>query len=313
MFRLPGHTIGDSWYIVHEGVAHCFFCTSPEPDADWHWDIGHAVSDDLLNWDYVGRALARGPDGEWDSQTLSTGSVIHRDGRFWTAYSALRSGENPPSRKVHRVGIAVSDDLYDWAKLERNPVNERDPRHYERLGPVQRAFGQWRDPFLYDDGDLVYQYVCARSKSADRERRGAFGMATSRDMVTWQVGPALEVGPIANELEVPQLYHIGQLYYLVFCTTPSRLVPSFKRRFPGHSFRKVDYSMVGDSPMGPFRMHGTGEVLAEDAPVAPYASRLVRWDGRWVMMGTVREGGSSSLCDPIPVVADDTGIHAVRH
>ena len=38
MFKLPGQTIGDTWYVVRDGVAHCFFCTSPEPDADWHWE-----------------------------------------------------------------------------------------------------------------------------------------------------------------------------------------------------------------------------------------------------------------------------------
>jgi hypothetical protein len=57
-------------------------------------------------------------------------------------------------------------------------------------------------------------------------------------------------------------------------------------------------------------MHGTGEILPEDSPVKPYASRLVRWNERWFMMGTVRDGGATCICDPIPVVADETGIHA---
>lgn len=228
------------------------------------------------------------------------------------AYSAIRRGENPPTRKVHRVGIAVSDDLYHWTKHEGNPVNERDPRHYERLGPVRKAYNQWRDPFLFDAGDKVYEYVCARSRSVDRDRRGAFGIATSLDMVTWQVGPALQVDPIATELEVPQVYYIEGRYYLIFCTTVSRLVPSFKRRFPSHHFRRADYSMVGGSPLGPFKMHGTGEIIAEETTLTPYASRLVQWVDGWVMMGTVRENGSPCICDPIPIVADETGIHAVR-
>ena len=167
MFSLPGSTIGDAWFAVNDGVAHCFFCTSPPPDADWHWDIGHTVSRDLVHWEYVGLALERGTGESWDSQTLSTGSVLEWNGRFWMAYSALRRNENPPTRKVHRVGLAVSDDLYTWTKYARNPVNERDPRHYERLGPVHKAYSQWRDPFLFRAGDRVYQYVCARSKSRD--------------------------------------------------------------------------------------------------------------------------------------------------
>ena len=71
-------------------------------------------------------------------------------------------------------------NLYSWTKYEHNPVNERDPRLYERLGPVHKAYGQWRDPILFHAGDRVYQYVCARSKSPDRNRRGTVGLATSR-------------------------------------------------------------------------------------------------------------------------------------
>jgi beta-fructofuranosidase len=264
----------------------------------------------MVEWEYVGLALTRGADGEFDSQTLSTGSVIRRNGRFWIAYSGIRKGENPPTRKVHRVGMAVSDDLYHWTKHERNPVNQRDPRFYERLGPVRRAYGQWRDPFLFDAGDRVYQYVCARSWAPDRERRGTVGLAASRDMANWQVGPPLQVEPVARELEVPQVYRIDRRYYLVFCTPISSLTTAFMQGFPGHLFRRGDYSMVGDSPSGPFEIHGTGEILAEDAVVKPYASRLVRWDGQWVLIGTVREGGATFLCDPIPVVADATGVHA---
>jgi len=61
--------------------------------------------------------------------------------------------------------------------------------------------------------------------------------------------------------------------------------------------------MVGDSPLGPFRMHSSGKILPEEWPVQPYASRLVRWGEEWVMLGTV-VGDSQSICDPIPVTAD---------
>ena len=216
MFRLPGYTIGDSWFVVGDGVAHGFFCTSPEPRPSWNWDIGHAVSRDLVHWDFLGFALERGAGEAWDSQTLSTGSVLAWKGRFWMAYSALRRNENPPTRKVHRVGLAVSDDLYSWTKCESNPVNERDPGLYERLGPVRKAFGQWRDPFLFEVEGRLHQLVCARSKHPDRSRRGAVGLASSRDMQAWRVEPPLDIDPIATEIEVPQVYRIDGRCYLLF-------------------------------------------------------------------------------------------------
>ncbi|MCY3911905.1 MAG: hypothetical protein OXG43_01505 [Chloroflexi bacterium] len=310
MFSLPGFSIGDSWFVVSDGVAHGFFCTSPEPRPSWNWDIGHAVSRDLVHWDFLGFALERGGGESWDSQTLSTGSVLAWKGRFWMAYSALRRNENPPTRKVHRVGLAVSDDLYSWTKCESNPVNERDPGLYERLGPVHKAFGQWRDPFLFEVDDRVFQLVCARSKHPDRGRRGAVGLATSPDMRAWQVRAPLDVDPIATEIEVPQVYRIDGRYFLLFCTSADRIVPWFRRRFPSHAFRNADFSMVSASPLGPFRIHGTGEVLPPDAPVQPYASRLIMWQGQWVMLGTATVDGTRCICDPIPVVATETGIRA---
>ena len=67
--------------------------------------------------------------------------------------------------------------------------------------------------------------------------------------------------------------------------------------------------MVGDSPLGPFRMYGTGEIVGQGTSVTPYASRLLRWGEQWLMIGTVHEGGTNSICDPIPVEFDETGIH----
>ena len=58
-------------------------------------------------------------------------------------------------------------------------------------------------------------------------------------------------------------------------------------------------------------MHGTGEILRAWESGRPYASRLVRWQRGWYLLGTVREGGQPYVCDPIPVAADATGIHAV--
>ena len=77
-------------------------------------------------------------------------------------------------------------------------------------------------------------------------------------MRKWETLPPLEHNPIAEEMEVPQVYAIGGRYYLVFCTKERWLSPSYRSRFRGHPFRSTDYSMVGDSPFGtvPHPRHG---------------------------------------------------------
>ena len=310
MFSLPGHTIGDAWFVVHQGTAHCFFCTSQKPDPSWHWDIGHAVSEDLYQWRYLGIALQRGGGEAWDSQTLSTGSVAIYDGRFWMAYSGLRRGENRPTRKVHRVGLAVSDDLIRWQKHGSKPVSERTPHLYERLGPASGAFGQWRDPYLLVDGDCIYHLVSARTRVADRSRRGGVGLAASTGMRHWRVKPPLVVPPIAWEIEVPQVYAIDGRYYLLCCAPAASLALWFTNQFPEHQFRDSDYAMVGEGLTGPFVLHGTGEIVPVGVKNRPYASRLVHWQGAWYLLGTIRSGHEQYLSDPIPVLADDRGLRA---
>ena len=114
---------------------------------------------------------------------------------------------------------------------------------------------------------------------------------------------------MTEEMEVPQLYHIDGRYYLVFCTHSYLLAPSFKARFPGHSFRSTDYSMVADSPTGPFTIHGTGEIMSEPPAEWFYASQLVNWRGDWYLLGTEGRNEESAISDPFHVTADETGIH----
>ena len=317
MLSIPGRYIGDSWYYVNDSVAHCYFLTSPEsihPDDRWfHWEIGHAVSDDLINWKYVGLALEKGTNSDWDSQNLATGSVIKRAGLYWMAYTAQRIGEEP---KIWRIGMAVSDNLYDWTKLRENPVTEPDEMVYEWISSGTRKRGNWNDPFMYEFGGPVYQFFCARKKSDDPNARGTIGLAVSNDMITWDIKNPIEVDPVAEELEVPQIYEFNGLYYLVFCTVPFLLLKDFKEKFPEHDFYSADFSMVSSSPFGPFRMHGTGEIVPKSAPEIPYASQLIQWEGNWFLIGTVKwndaKGESSRyICDPIPISVDETGIHAV--
>ncbi len=208
---------------------------------------------------------------------------------------------------VQRVGVAVSDDLLLWEKLPENPTSEADPVHYELVSTGDRTLTPWRDPFLLDMGEEVIQYVCAKRTEGDITLRGTIGLARSTDMRSWETLPPLEHDPIAEEMEAPQIHEIGGRCYLVFCTKEQWLSPSYKSRFPVHTFRDTNYSMVGESPLGPFRLHGTGEIMSTGPPSSWYASQIVRCAGEWFLLSTVTDdAGRTSFSDPVPVVADET-------
>lgn len=307
MFRLEGHRIGDAWYFSEGETIHAWFLAMPL-ERDRGWRIDHCVSGDLAHWEYRGTALEPGPPDAWDGKSLATGSVIRRGGRYWMAYT----GHKHESRFVQRAGMAVSDDLETWRKLPENPTSVADPAYYEIESTGQRQLTHWRDPFLLDTGDHVLQYVCARRTDGDVATRGSIGIARSKDMVNWETLPPPEHDRMTEEMEVPQVYFIEGRWYLVFCTHDFWLATSYRNRFPGHTFRSTDYAMVGDSPLGPFRIHGTGEIMPEAPPGRFYASQLIEFRGQWYLLGTVGLDAESGISDPLPVVADETGLH-VKH
>ena len=314
MFRLKGHRIGDPWFYVEGDTVHMWFLVSPEDSPERRgscWDIGHAVSGDLVNWDFRGMALVRDSDeARWDSRKLATGSVMHREGRYWMAYTGHRRGR----LGVQRAGMAWSTDLEHWTRIDENPVTEAmlpwyDPGRKEEP-PV---YSHWRDPFLVEDGEWVYQLICARDPSAAPDLTGIIGRARSRDMLHWEIVEPLDTERIGQEMECPVMHHIDGRWYLLFSSHPHSL-ETMQKRFPEHTFRSETYSMVSDEQWGPYRLHGTGAVQRNDDALRAYAGQLVPWYGQWFLFGFVMEEGNvpaEAISDPIPVVATPEGIRQV--
>ena len=105
------------WYIFGTG----WKVYSAESPPDRTYKIGHAVSDDGINWvkEEARQIIADrlGPD---ESQALPT--VIMIDGRYHMFFCYRQSFDfRKNSERGYRIGHAYSDDLVDWTRDDEAP------------------------------------------------------------------------------------------------------------------------------------------------------------------------------------------------
>ena len=171
---------GFSWY---DGKYHLFYQYHPY-DSHWgpmHW--GHAVSRDLLRWQYLPAALA--PDRPYDRDGCFSGSALALpDGRHVLMYTGVAKEMTPNGelREVQTQNLAFGDG-YDYKKYEHNPVIT-DALLYP--GESRYAF---RDPKLWQAEDGTYRAVIANDMAG---QGGQMLLFKSADLLEWERETTLE-------------------------------------------------------------------------------------------------------------------------
>ncbi len=165
---------GFSWY---HGQYHMFYQYHPY-DSNWgpmHW--GHAVSKDLLHWEYLPAALA--PDEHYDKDGCFSGSAIElADGRHLLMYTGVvqERQKNGELLEIQTQCLAVGDGI-DYEKYEQNPVlDEKDlPEGFSRV--------DFRDPKILQKEDGSY---CCVVGNRPADGSGQILLFTSPDGFQWK-------------------------------------------------------------------------------------------------------------------------------
>ena len=301
--RLPSRWLWDFWFARDGDDVHVFYLQAPrtlgDPDLRHHnATVGHAVSRDLRSWRVLPDALAPGAPGEFDDLATWTGSVLCRSGRWHLFYTGVSRTERGA---VQRIGHAMSDDLLGWEK--QGMVLEADPRFYEKLAPGV-AVEHWRDPWVEWDeaSDRFHMLLTAHAHSGPPGLLGVIGHATSRDGHTWEAGPPLSPPGYFDQLEVPQLLHLGGAWRILFSTM---------EREGGTHY------LTGEAAFGPYALT-RGDFLVGGPGRRHYAGRLIEHRGAWQFLAWLlydeRTGFVGELSDPMPlrVGADSSLIVDVR-
>ena len=159
------------------GKYHMFYQYHPY-DSHWgpmHW--GHAVSEDLLHWEYLPCAMA--PDQPADKDGCFSGSAIELpDGRHLLMYTGVNRTmlEDGTSVDVQRQCIAFGDGV-TYTKYEGNPViTEKDL-------PPSGSINDFRDPKIWQKEDGSYRALIADNHPG---HGGWFLLFRSDDLIHWQ-------------------------------------------------------------------------------------------------------------------------------
>lgn len=244
-----GMMLWDSWFFKKDNKFHLFHLQAPlskypEKRHNDNASIGHAISTDLFNWKELPIALKPGAGDAWDNLALWTGSVIEKDGRYYLFYTGKNKTANV--KWIQRIGMATSDDLYNWEKYVNNPILEADNKIYDMKNGKNKIgkIGAWRDPYVFQDPKIkrYYMIIAARKKGIETEYNGCIAIAESDNLFNWKLLPPLIAPGIYDEMEVPQMIIHKGIYYLFFSTHASNYKPGYAKKVGAFGGRHCYYS-----------------------------------------------------------------------
>ena len=188
--------------IYFKGKYHFFYQYNPY-SGFWdcmHW--GHAVSEDMIHWEYLPLALA--PSEVYDDHLKGgcfSGSAIEHDGKLFLIYTGTCNNGNGFEQAQC---IAYSEDGIHFEKYEGNPVI---------TAPEGVPTDLFRDPKVWKHDDTYY-VVCGASQNGFAQAR----LYKSTDMFHWEFVNVLAEsrGEWGYMWECPDFYPVGDKYVLMF-------------------------------------------------------------------------------------------------
>lgn len=203
-------------FSCYDGKYHMFYQYHPY-DSHWgpmHW--GHAVSEDMLHWEYLPAALA--PDEIYDKDGCFSGSAITLpDGRHLLMYTGvleerLRNGK---IKATQTQCLAVGDGV-DYEKYENNPVLDTKDL------PEGCSRSDFRDPKMWQKKDGTY---CCVVGNRPADGSGQILLFTSPDGFSWNFKKVL----VSNGNRFGKMWECPDFFELdgkgVLLTSPQDMLP----------------------------------------------------------------------------------------
>jgi len=211
--KAPGNWINDpNGFIYYRGRYHLFYQYFPY-GTNWgtmHW--GHAVSDDLVNWEHLGIALY--PSKEYDRNGVFSGSAIEKDGKLNLYYTGVVYDE-PDSENIH---------LPKDGRIRQSQcmLQSEDGFYFDNLTDKKQIIPQivdtdiadpydCRDPKVWQDGEEFFMCL----GSTHHKEKGVLVIFKSSDAENWTYFSRIESEKLGIILECPDLFKVDEQWLLV--------------------------------------------------------------------------------------------------
>ena len=248
-----------------------------------HW--GHAVSTDLLHWQYLPAALA--PDEAYDCAGCFSGSALTLpDGKQFLMYTGVvrEKQDDGTSRDVQTQCIATGNGI-DYEKYEKNPVID------EKNLPEGASRFDFRDPKIWQKEDGSYRCI-AGNRPADGS--GQILMFSSPDGFHW----SFEKIFVENKDRFGKMWECPDFFQIdgkgILLTSPQDMLPQNYEYYNGNG----TMCLIGeyDDATDTFLPQKDQSV---DYGIDFYAPQTVLTpDGRRVMIGWMQNWDTCCICEP---------------
>ena len=195
-------------FSYYDGKYHLFYQYNPY-DIHWntmHW--GHAVSSDLLHWEYLPAALA--PDESYDCNGCFSGSAIElSDKTHLLIYTGVKQYKLPDgSLRDAQVQCLAVGDGQNYRKYEKNPVIDASKL------PEGASKADFRDPRIWQLSDGRF---CCAVASRPSDGSGQILLYVSSDGFDWTFWTVLDSNKnrFGKMWECPDFFKLGEKYLLL--------------------------------------------------------------------------------------------------
>ena len=267
-----------------KGAYHLFYQYYPY-DSVWgpmHW--GHAVSRDLLHWDYLPAALA--PDTAYDKDGCFSGSALELpDGRQLLMYTGVvKEPRTDGGFQDIQTQCIVIGDGRDYEKYQQNPVLDGGDL------PEGGSRNDFRDPKLWMEEDGTYRCVVGNCTG---DKDGRILLYKSEDGIHWDFLSILaeNKGRFGRMWECPDFFKLDGKYVLL--TSPQDMMP---RGFEYHNGNGT-ICLMGDYD------EKTNTFIEEHNQAVDYGidfyapQTIAAPDGRRIMIGWMQNWDTCNLRD----------------